>query len=622
MRKGLIGLLATTAIVFAACQGAATPSPSAEASPSPSGAAASPSPSPEPTPVDYEALLFNYDYQPTTGTPGGSVIISDWQAANQLNPYYSNAFANSQVFAATMRNLAVVTSDGHWKGDLSSDDQLPKFSADGVVTDPSGGGFTVKLGIRPGLKWSDGETLDLNDLKYTWTWVMDPDNTAPKIGWDQVDTFTVAADGLTAEVHFKAPFAGWFGTLLGSPLLPEHYMSTIPIKDAVAKSYPISAALANAPVSGPFKYVTASPDTIELARNDNWAGPTAACSGKACLDKVVYKYYPDNKDGEVAAFLAGEIDVAEDLVQADYDAIKVVDPATGKALLEPSWLYEHFDMNEAGLGQGKGHPALQDTAVRIAMAEAIDKKAMYQTVFPGAPVPETSACTNATPSNYWQLPDAQCPAYDVAKANADLDAAGYKDTDGDGVRNMPNGGPNLVFEHCTSTAGFRQTGGEFLAKSMEAIGIKLNLNFVDSTAVLFANWPDVSADTKCNLAHGNYDTSEFAYVLSFDLFGDYYYSYHSEQIPTDANNGDGYNYLRLNNKDMDDALNTLKDAINPEDQVLAAYTVQQVYTQLQPEIALYYRNEVRGVSAKLNNFFYNPGTSSDMWNIEDWWVTQ
>ena len=105
----------------------------------------------------------------------------------------------------------------------------------------------------------------------------------------------------------------------------------------------------------------------------------------------------------------------------------------------------------------------------------------------------------------------------------------------------------------------------------------------------------MKADTKCNLAHGNYDTSEFAYVLSFDLYGNYYYSYHSEQIPTDANKGNGYNYLRLINSDMDAAIDVLKQAIKPADQIQAAYTIQQVYIDQTPEVVLYYRNEARGV---------------------------
>ena len=140
------------------------------------------------------------------------------------------------------------------------------------------------------------------------------------------------------------------------------------------------------------------------------------------------------------------------------------------------------------------------------------------------------------PDNYWQLPDAKCLPFDVDAANKALDAAGY--TAGtDGIRVDPKSKQPLVFEHCTSTAGFRQLGGDFIADALQKIGMKLNLNFVDSTTILFANWPDVKADTKCNLSHGNYDTSEFAYVLAFDLYGDYYYSYtrsRSRPMPTRA----------------------------------------------------------------------------------------
>jgi peptide/nickel transport system substrate-binding protein len=618
MRNRLLGLLATSAIVFAACQGA-TSSPSAStapasAAPSPSeAAAASPTVAPSPTPVDINQLLYGYSYDPTTGVPGGKVIISDWQAANQLNPYYSNAFANTEVLASTMRTLLTVTADGHYKADLS-DGQIT--FADNVKTDADGkGGFTVSVKLKPNLKWSDGVPLTLEDMKWTQSWILDKNQVGISTGgYDQIDKIDVGTDGLTADVHFKAPYAGWLGLIGSYEMLPEHYMKDIPVKDAPAKSYPLSADIAKAPTNGPFKYSNATADTVELVRNDNWAGG----AHPAYLDAVTYKFYPDNKEGMIAAFLADEIDIALDLVQADYDAIKGVPPTQGKAILEPAWLYEHFDMNQAGLGQGKGHPALKDLIVRQAISQAIDKKAMWETVFPGAPYPDNNPCTNATPTNYWQLQDAKCLPFDVAAANKALDDAGYK-AGTDGVRVDKAGNP-LVFEHCTSTAGFRQLGGDFLAKSLQAIGIKLNLNFVDSTTILFANWPDVKADTKCNLAHGNYDTSEFAYVLTFDLFGNYYYSYASEQIPTEANKGNGYNYLRLNNKDMDDAINVLKAAINPADQLDAAYTIQQVYIDQVPEVVLYYRNEARGVSLKVQNFLKNPSTASDMWNIEDWWL--
>ena len=180
----------------------------------------------------------------------------------------------------------------------------------------------------------------------------------------------------------------------------------------------------------------------------------------------------------------------------------------------------------------------------------------------------------------------------------------------------------LEFEHCTSNVPARTLSADFLSNSLKQIGIQLNVNIVDSTTVLFALWPDVAADTKCNLAHGNYDTAEYASVLTFDLFGNYYFSYHTDQIPTDENEGDGFNYIRYSDEEMDAALEVLQDAIQPEDAIDAAYTVQEVYVEQLPEVPLYYRASTRGVSTRLHNFHKNPSTSSDMWNIEDWWVEE
>jgi ABC-type transport system substrate-binding protein len=246
MRKRLFGLLASTAVVFAACQGAATPAPSAGASAgasAPPSTAASPSPSPEPTPIDYEQLLFGYEYEPEAGTPGGSVIISDWQAANQLHPAFSNAFANTQVFASTMRTLFIVTSDGHWKPDLAA--KMPMFSDDSIRPDATGTGFEVDIELKPDLAWSDGTPATVNDFVYTWEWMNDPGQVGlSTLGWDIIDRIDVA-DDTHATVHFKEAYAGFYGTLSGF-FFPKHYFETVPVADASTQLYPLSADIANA----------------------------------------------------------------------------------------------------------------------------------------------------------------------------------------------------------------------------------------------------------------------------------------------------------------------------------------------------------------------------------------
>ncbi|HET8786782.1 MAG TPA: ABC transporter substrate-binding protein [Candidatus Limnocylindrales bacterium] len=624
MRKPFLGLLASTAIVFAACQGATSPSPSAApassapASSAPaSSAPASESPSGS---QDINQILYGANYQPQQGTPGGKVIIGEWQAPNQLNYYFSNAFANSEVLAMTTRAGLVVSADGHYVLDLFA---KPLTFEDSITEDSSGGGFTVHAELKPNEMWSDGQPLTMNDYKFTWQRINDPDQKgAATLGWEEVNKVDVSSDGLSADFHFKEPFAGWLATIGGNPPMPEHYFKDLPAKND-SKAYPLTADISKVPVSGPFKYQTASADTIELVRNDQYKDGTA-CGGSACLDAITFKSYPDNKDGMIADFKTGAIDLALDLQTADYASIQDVDPSLGKALQAPGWEYEHLDMNQKGAGPGKGNTALQDPVVRKAISQAIDKTAEWNTVFPGTPVPDVPPCQSGVPGQmYFALPQDQatCPTFDVAAANAALDAAGY--TKGsDGFRSDKNGQP-LVLEHCTSNTPVRQTSGDFIAKSLEAIGIKMNTSYVDSTKVFFAGWADTSPDTKCALSRGNYDTAEFAYVLSFDMFGDYYYSYYSKQIPTDANKGNGYNWLYLNDPDVDAAIDTLKSALNPADQLQSVYDLQRIIdVEKVYEVALYYRTQVRGVSTRLQNFFQNPGTASDMWNTQDWFVTQ
>lgn len=618
-------MIAAAALIFAAC-GDQTPTasptgpePTVTSTPEPTatpGGSASPA-------IDYEQLVYGYTYQPDPGLQGGGVTIGDWRGSSdelrQLNPVFAGSIANRPLFAATMRTLFLVTADGHWKPDLAA--RIPSLSDGSIRRDPSGSGFEVDLVLRPGLLWSDGQPATMDDLAYTWGFARD----ASPAGWKMIDRVAVT-DPTHATVHFSESY-GDFIHVLASYFLPAHYFKTVSAADAATKLYPFSSDIAKAVTIGPFKYASISGNSVGLVRDDDWRGPFQACEGGACLDKLTYRSFPNDKAGMIAAFQAGDIDVALGLDESDQAAIAEADPSSGKAILEPAWAYEHFDMNEAGLGAGRGHPALRDVVVRRAIAQAIDREALFravhESVLPEPDSPDVVACTNATPTDYWQLPDPGCLGFDVAAANRALDDAGYA-RGADGIRVDPQSGLPLVFEHCTTSAPFRELSSRFLAAELEQIGIKLNLNFVGMREVLFAPWGDVGATAKCNLAHGNFDTAEFSYALSFNPHDNYYYPYDSAQIPTTANGGTGLNFVRFANSSADAAIDALGSAISPEDQVSAAYAIQKVYVEDVPEVALFYRSEVRGISVHLRNFVMHPGASlgsgADTWNVEDWWL--
>jgi peptide/nickel transport system substrate-binding protein len=576
--------------------------------------------------ANVDALMFGSDYAPEKGTTGGTVVIADWQIPDQLSYYHQNAFVNTQVISAAFDQLWDISSDFKYipelavsiptiaNGGLRLDTEVTKECPKGTKGVP---GFEIDLNMRPGLKWSDGEPLTLNDLKFTWQWIMDPAQTglaSGTVGWDLIDRFDVAEDGLTATVHFCSGYAGIYG-LFGSPIMPEHYLKDIPVENASSLAYPVGPGIENAVVSGPFKFASASPSAIELVRNDNWVSPWTG--DHAYLDRVVYRFFDGAKDAMIAAFLAGELDVATDLLQGDYAAIQGVDPSIGIAKIEPAWEHEHFDMNQAGKGPGQGHPALTDPNVRMALAHAINKQELYETVYPGVPMPEEAPCAPVPPGLFWRTEEGlTCIEYDPEQSKKLLDEAGWVDSDGDGIRDKD--GVKLSLLHCTTGAGFRVAAGDYLASKFRDIGVEL-VNTA-SPENIFAGWNDVAADAQCNLSHGNYDTTEFAWVHTFDMFGNTYYSYHSSQIPTAENGGNGSNFVRLNDPRMDEALDRLYATTDPAKQVAIMQEIERIHTEIQAETVLYYRSNVRGVNPNLSNYFQNPSTASDMWNVGDWYL--
>ncbi len=571
------------------------------------------------------------DYVPETGVPGGTVVIADWQIPDQLNPYYISAMTNSQVSASAFDQLWDVSSEGKYIAEQAT--TIPTIANGGIRIDaePTAEcenvrpgfedipGFEMDVDMRPGLLWSDGEPITLNDYKYTFEWVLDPDNTGlwPSTdGYDLIDRFDISDDGLSATLHFCSGFTGYLG-LFNYPALPEHYMSQIPVTDAAEMSYPVGPSLVDAPVSGPYKYASASPSAIEMVRNENWVSPWTG--EPAYLDRVVYSFFDGSKDAMIAAFLAGELDLATDLQQGDYTAIAGVDPSIGEVRIEPAWEYEHFDANQAGLEPGKGHPALADSNVRMALSLAIDKDELYEVVWPGVPLGEYEPCSPVPPGLYYRTEEGlSCIQYDPEKALQLLDESGWVDTDGDGIRDKD--GVKLSLLHCTTGAGYRVASGDYLASKFRDLGVELINTAAPET--IFSGWNEAGPDTECNLTHGVFDTTEFAWVSSFDLFGNTYTVYHSNWIPSDENNGNGANFTRLSDPRMDKALDDLFGATDQAEAVALAHEIQRVLTEVQSETVLYYRSNVRGVNSDLMNYLQNPGTATDMWNVGDWYLNQ
>jgi peptide/nickel transport system substrate-binding protein len=620
MRKRLVSVLAVAAMVAAACSSTtATPTPTAPPAATPTPPAVTPAPTPTPL-SDLDKALFGTNYKPAAGKTGGTLVMGEWQPASQLNPFFTTAFTDFEALGPVLRGFITISSDGKYIPDLAA--SIPTVGNGGVTVDADGKGMTIKVTMKSGLKWSDGKTLDGNDVKYTIQWAQDPAQKGcsgcASYGYiytdangkqqAQIDKVDVSSDGLTVTMHFVQLYASWL-SFLSAPILPQHYMSTIPVADASTKSMPVSAAAANVPWSGPFMITAAGPTEIDYKPNPYWAGGVGGPHAPY-LAGLKFQFFTD-KAGMIAAFKNGEIDLALDMTQADAKNVGGVDPKIGKGEVTPAWQYEHFDMNS----QSKNAPFLSDVNVRKAIYEAVDKQAIIDAVFPGAGL--TPACSNVPPG-LWYRTDVTCPSYNVADAKTLLDAAKLP-AGSDGMRTY-NGKPIDLLLCTTAGNSVRLTQLQKLQGFLKAVGLKSHIVTADASSVVFAGWNDTAAtpNKDCEMYRGNYDLVDYAYVLGGSPYSDNYPTYSSDQWPEKGDHS-GANDSRFSSPEMDAALKILSTAVDPKDQLTAMVAVQKAYVAGLPEINIYYRAETTGIGVHVGNWpGYNPSSTGPTWNVEDW----
>ncbi len=176
------------------------------------------------------------------------------------------------------------------------------------------------------------------------------------------------------------------------------------------------------------------------------------------------------------ALRSGAIDFASGFAPALYEAVTQDPNVAGHVADGGSW--NDLAFNFAGQGDAAtNHPAIHDLAVRQAVAHAIDKEAIIDKVYQGAATVGSSVLLPGRNGD-WYTPipeDLQFP-YDPTRANQILDDAGYLDSDGDGVREMPDGSDPLRWQVMTITD---LTGsvpsGQLVRGYLDEIGIDVEL---------------------------------------------------------------------------------------------------------------------------------------------------
>ncbi|MDP2292057.1 MAG: ABC transporter substrate-binding protein [Actinomycetota bacterium] len=324
-------------------------------------------------------------------------------------------------------------------------------------------GLTYTYTLREGLKWSDGEPLTADDVVFTV-------NTSRDQGWFNHSSVTAnltatAIDERTVEITSAVPDPKL--PTMDVYILPEHIWAG-PAADDIT-TYDALEGVG----SGPFTLQEWKPgqEWIVEANPNYWQGEPA-------IDQIVFRLYTEG-GAMVAALENGELDAANDIPAELFEGLASDDIVT---VAGAQGGFTELAMNGMAGGLGDGHPALQDLDVRHAVAMAIDRDALFERVALGIGLPLT--VLGVSPLQEWlpEIPEDQQLNYDPAAANALLDAGGYLDTDGDGVREMPDGGQSLTFRYAERSEGTQGPAvRELITGWLTEVGIATEVSVFDDS---------------------------------------------------------------------------------------------------------------------------------------------
>jgi peptide/nickel transport system substrate-binding protein len=354
------------------------------------------------------------DASGAAGDIGGTVVIASSSEADLLLPPLVETIDGKKAIDLLFDQLARIGPELNTIGDRGFTPQL----AERWTWAPDS--LSIAFHLNPKARWHDGVPVRAGDVRFTYALYTDPTVGSPHTpNVADIDSVTVR-DSLTAVFWFKRRFPEqFFQAVYQMSIVPEHLLAGEP------RASLRTSRFARQPVgSGRFRFARWVPgQTLELVAD------TANYRGRPKLDRVMWAIAPDYTAATTKLF-AGEADFFETMrpEQLPELARNASLKAVPRPALETGFL--QFNLRDPK-ARTRPNPIFGDRAVRRALTMALDRQSLVRSVFDSLAYPSLGPLVRAQASADTTLP--QIP-FDLAAARAALDSAGWRDADGDGVR--------------------------------------------------------------------------------------------------------------------------------------------------------------------------------------------
>jgi peptide/nickel transport system substrate-binding protein len=320
-----------------------------------------------------------------------------------MDPQYSTTGATQQASQQIFETI--VGRDKNLR-------MVPSLAVSWKEVDP----LTWELKLRQGVKFHDGKDFGADDIVYSI-------KRSPRVP-DSPSSYkrnvaaikdVVAVDAHTVRILLKTPSPQLSMDLTFIYVLPSTTPADASIDDFNKGKYVVG--------TGPYKFVEwVRGDRLVLDKNPLYWGK------KSSYDRVIFRPIT-NDPSRVAALLAGDVDIIDQVSPVDQDRLRK--DARVALLSKPAatMMYIHMDSNRdkspyiAGKdGKPLDKNPLKDPRVREALSLSINRQALVERVLNGAAEPAGQFVPEGMVG---YAPNLQPDPYDVEKAKKLLSEAGY-----------------------------------------------------------------------------------------------------------------------------------------------------------------------------------------------------
>ena len=515
-----------------------------------------------------------------TEAPAGEKKVATFiftQEFDNLNPIYTNMWFTGITYQ--MWNCYAWNYDDQNNPVPVLVTEMPSLANGGISED----GKTITMKLRDDIAWSDDTPITADDFAFTYEMYMDVNNTvASQSPYDHMES-VVAADPQTVVVTFKEVFAPWAATMWKG-VLPKHVLQPVFEKDGNLNT----AEYNRAPMvgCGPFNFAEWEAGSFaRFVANDNY------WLGRPKLDEIFVRFVPDDAS-QTAALQSGEGDLGAFIAYSDI-------PALEDANLQMFTAFSGYNEGIYVSLHEKGHPALKEQGVRQALAYAIDRKAIVEDLLLGR---------TGVAATYWDNtpfvdPTVEPYPYDPAKANELLDAAGWKDSNGDGTRDKD--GVELVLKYGTTTREIRKEIQAVFQQQFLEVGIGVEL-------INAENFFDGYADGG-PAATGSLDIFEYSTVSEYP--DPHTSEWYCDQIPTDEA-PDGTNWMAVCDPNLDALFVKESGQVDAEARKATFNEISRLIFDQAYFIGIYWDPDIWAVNSRVTNVKLSGATP--FYNVMEW----